>query len=149
MKPPSYVYKYTNISILLPHKSAANIQAQDRKPCKTMIYSLLARLAQWPIHFYRCSSNITSFAHAPSFKIHFNLKMFHAVLVVHLFILVIHHGAGKRKLFNLEIRFTVVTTEQWSNYQISSAKNALRVFCDLSSSNLHSEVQLHNYKLLT
>lgn len=66
--------------------------------------------------------------------------MFAAALVVHLLILVIHHGAGKRKLFNLEIRFTVVTTEQWSNYQISSAKNALRVFCDLSSSNLHSEV---------
>lgn len=149
MKSPSYVYKYTNISILLPHKSTLNIRAQERKPCKTMIYFLLASLDQWPIHFYRCSSNITSFAHAPSFKIHFNLKMLGAILLVHLLILVIHHGAGKRKLFNLEIRFNVVTNEQWSNYQISSAKNALRVFCDLSSSNLHSEVQLHNYKLLT
>lgn len=78
--------------------------------------------------------------HAPSFKIHFNLKMRKAVLVVHLLILVIHHGARKRKLFHLEIRFNVVTTEQWSNYHIRPTQNALRVFCDLSFANLHSEV---------
>lgn len=79
-------------------------------------------------------------ARAPSFKIHFNLKMHKAVLVVHLLSLVIHHGARKRKLFHLEIRFNVVTTEQWSNYHIRPTQNALRVFRDLSSANLHSEV---------
>ena len=46
-------------------------------------------------------------------------------------------------------RLSVVTGKQQSNYQISCTKTAVRMFCDLSASNLHSEVWLHNYKLLT
>lgn len=89
-----------------------------------------------PVLFFKHAPS----ARAPSFKIHFNLKMREAVLVVHLLVLVIHHGARERKLFHLEIRFNVVTTEQWSNYHIRPTQNALGVFCDLSFADLHSEV---------